>query len=517
VFAGNTFYVRFLGFAVLVLLFMALWRRWRKARFWLLAALVYVLLALGAELVVNGRSLIPLPYALVDDWFILRSLRFPDRFNVLLAVPVAMLAGWGMAAWTNGRTLRYKTSLTTLASLLILGEYLTLFPLLPVAAPAWYTRLETADYAIADLPTLTDEFYNKQYMAYQLTHGQPLVTGRVARPPQQALAFINSVPLLQQAQTSNDPPPDLGDVSAQLRLLAQANVRYLVLHKQFLSQPQIIAWHNWFVAQPSYEDDEVFVYRTDTPLVVSRAQAMTAEISLIRARVLADTAVQGDWITVETNWVAETAVSPPHQLCFSLNDKTWDCVPLLMEPWQAGDVVRANYPLQIPPFADAGTFTVQMRLAVAGAMVGETAVLTPLTITPLARIFSPPPAKQTSTLQWQNGLQLLSYDSQPHDDSLDLNLVWQTDQRVDESYKLFVHLIDPATHDLIAQADLVPRNWTYPTDWWEAGEVVTDTVTLTNVPAGEYELWLGWYEPESGSRLLLTDGQERGLVTAVTP
>jgi hypothetical protein len=170
------------------------------------------------------------------------------------------------------------------------------------------------------------------------------------------------------------------------------------------------------------------------------------------------------------------------------------------------------------PLVVSGSKAMRAEMSLFRARVlGETAVLTPLTITPLARIFSPPPAKQTSTLQWQNGLQLLSYDSQPHDDSLDLNLVWQTDQRVDESYKLFVHLIDPATHDLIAQTDLVPRNWTYPTDWWEAGEVVTDTVTLTNVPAGEYELWLGWYEPESGSRLLLTDGQERGLVTAVTP
>jgi hypothetical protein len=45
----------------------------------------------------------------------------------------------------------------------------------------------------------------------------------------------------------------------------------------------------------------------------------------------------------------------------------------------------------------------------------------------------------------------------------------------------------------------MPHNNTYPTGLWVKGEVVTDTVTLTlaDVPPGDYRVAVGWYDPNT--------------------
>jgi len=99
-------------------------RQWPQARFWVLAALVYIGLALGPELRVNGQlySEVPMPYQLVEGLF--RVLRKPDRFNVLLGLPIAMLVAFGVQSLLQQRRLcRHPALIGLAASLLILAEY----------------------------------------------------------------------------------------------------------------------------------------------------------------------------------------------------------------------------------------------------------------------------------------------------------------------------------------------------------------------------------------------------------
>jgi hypothetical protein len=81
---------------------------------------------------------------------------------------------------------------------------------------------------------------------------------------------------------------------------------------------------------------------------------------------------------------------------------------------------------------------------------------------------------------------------------------------MDEAYKFFVHVVDPASEQLVAQADVMPRDWTYPTSWWEAGEVVSDEIvlSLTDVPEGIYRLYIGVYGADGG-RLPVSLGGDR--------
>lgn len=90
--------VPFLGYAAIALALLGALKRWKKARFWLLAGCVYFALALGPELRINGHSYpdVPMPYRLFEGWLLDPIVRRPHRFNLFLGLPVAMLAALGV-------------------------------------------------------------------------------------------------------------------------------------------------------------------------------------------------------------------------------------------------------------------------------------------------------------------------------------------------------------------------------------------------------------------------------------
>jgi hypothetical protein len=77
-----------------------------------------------------------------------------------------------------------------------------------------------------------------------------------------------------------------------------------------------------------------------------------------------------------------------------------------------------------------------------------------------------------------------------------------------------VHLIDQNGGRVVVQDDAVPRGWTYPTNWWESGEIIEDTITLplAGVPAGDYRLMIGLYDPATGMRLRAFTGGEQPVL-----
>ena len=515
-FQGNKLYTRSIGYTVLLLLLHSLATLWRKSRFWLLMLLLYGLLALGSNLTVMGKTLFPLPYSLVDEWFLLRLLRFPDRFNVILALPVAILAGTAVQKLLTQRS----QWLAGLIALMILIEYAVTLPTLPLNTPTWYSQLaqEPGDFAILQLPTHTRLQYNKHYMAYQLVHGKALVEGRIARPSSTAYAFMDSVPLLQHSLNSNKPPLELMNVGHQLTLLAAADVRYVILHKQFLSNGELTTWRDWLFLPPFYEDEEVLVMQTAVSLPPF-SHEFIPQLGLLAVNQPPEQAKAGDWLHFQAHWGSQTAVSQAIDVCFNLvatETIFLGCQPLSptwpSHQWQTNELVRAEYAVQLSPFVAGGPYALQMGLA-----GEETAVdLGPVTIAPLPRNFRPASPQQAADVTWHNLLLLTGYDVQTTSHALTLTLHWQARERPSTSYKLFVHVAEATTGNIITQADLIPGNWTYPTNWWETGEYVCETLTFPDLPSGEYEIWLGWYEPESGQRLVTTEGEDRVWLTAVT-
>ncbi len=99
------------------------------------------------------------------------------------------------------------------------------------------------------------------------------------------------------------------------------------------------------------------------------------------------------------------------------------------------------------------------------------------------------------------GVRLRGYDLTREDGTLRLTLYWQAQSPMQQNYHVFVHVGLPDEPPL-AVAGGVPVDWTRPTTSWREGEVIADTyvVSLVDVPAGHYELAVGFYDPESGQR-----------------
>jgi hypothetical protein len=95
-------------------------------------------------------------------------------------------------------------------------------------------------------------------------------------------------------------------------------------------------------------------------------------------------------------------------------------------------------------------------------------------------------------------------------------LYWQAQQTTPKPLKVFVHLsgdLNSATGTpLWAQADSFPQQGRIQTATWQADAIYRDVYALdvSTVPAGNYQLVVGWYDPESGERQL-TDTQQDHL------
>jgi hypothetical protein len=522
-FFNSVLRVPFLGYLAIALALLGTLKRWKHARFWLLVGCVYLVLALGPELTINGQSYpgVPMPYSLFEDWLLDPIVRRPHRFNLFLGLPVGMLAALGVDELLTWNALRNKAALVVVViGTLILFEYCALpYPTLLPEVPDWYDHLaeEPDDFGILDVP-MHPRGYDKWYMLYQMTHRKPIVEGHVSRIPREAYEFLDSTLYLKKLHEENVMDPALMDVTHQLRALADSNVRYLILHPELASAEQIASWRGWLAFDPLYEDESLIVYRTDPRLGqdFTLEYEFTDELGLIRVDsskqevVLAGSGV----LEVDARWASSRAPSCKYEVCLNLAGTEGkivqtDCWPLSTQwpvsEWEANEVVRGEYSLQASPFLEEGKYALKLGLVSETCAVDEAALvdLGEYEIEALDRDFSEPTPNQATEVQFGDALLLRGYDLQSLADSLELILYWQARQRMDRSYKVFVHLVDSSTGDLVVQDDSVPRRWMYPTDWWEAGEVVEDLIELSmgSVPPGDYLLKVGVYDQDTGVRL----------------
>jgi hypothetical protein len=111
-------------------------------------------------------------------------------------------------------------------------------------------------------------------------------------------------------------------------------------------------------------------------------------------------------------------------------------------------------------------------------------------------------------------LQLLAYELKRNENNVVFTLYWRAQRRMTTDYKIFVHIFDPATSMPAAQDDSRPRREAYPTPYWGPGEVVDDRIpiSLQGIPAGNYGVAIGVYDPLTGERLVVL--AEKGVVAA---
>lgn len=518
--------VIFFGYAALVLAACAFALRWRASLLWLVVAAVLIVLAMGPVVTIGGTKYdwIYTPYRLIEDTFYNQFIRKPWRYNAYLGLPLAMLGAIGVSALRGFAGRIWMGALVAVFSLLILTEYcLAPYPLMAAdITPAWYKQVanDPDDFAILSMP-ISSRFADKFYMYYQMEHGKPIVGGHVSRQPRESIDYMVNSPFLNDMFYRREMDPALVDVTHQLHYLADANVRYLVLHKNFVSAEKIKAWKDWLTIAPIYEDGYTVVYRTNPTAGADFTieQELTPAIGVIHAHAEPEDVEQGQPLSFDIRWAATAAPGADYDYCMNLIAPggavaQQECVPISPDwptsRWGANEVARSAHTFRADPFLPQAEYrvTVTLRNRQTGTQVGEPIELDSVQVNAQPRVFTPPAPQHLVTARFGPSIQLDGYDLAQDGETVDLTLYWGTARRLDRSYKVFVHAVDTATGEMVAQYDAAPRNWAYPTTWWEAGEFITDPIELAlpDVKGRNIQLLVGLYDEQTGERLSITPG-----------
>jgi hypothetical protein len=182
---------------------------------------------------------------------------------------------------------------------------------------------------------------------------------------------------------------------------------------------------------------------------------------------------------------------------------------LPFKQWAANQVLIDRYALTVP--ADAPPGATPLKLTMSGGRCQ--ASLGAVTVEAVNRVYSPPPVAAqriaADSIFGDELAALYGYTLSPGQPTR-LQLVWKSLGITDQDYSVFVHVLDAASGQMVAQADAEPRGGTYPTSMWQPGEYITDDYHF-DLPPGRYVAEVGLYLPENGFRLATTGSDAASL------
>jgi hypothetical protein len=503
-FPSNDRYWAYLGFVPLALAVYIGIARPAQAGPWLLAALVLIVLALGPSLRVGGTLYpgIRLPYGWAGGLFSALGFDVPNRFNLAVMPALSVLAGLAYAELArHGRKV-----LGWAVPVAIAAEYVVVpIPLyrLPAGSP-FYAQMAADEeaYAVVDLPLTRAEGEVHRY--YQTIHGKPIVGGWDHRVPSSAFAFIDSVPLLQAWSGRGAPnTPLFGDLGT----LADAGVRYIVLHKDQTGNVPAGMEGAFSSLRPAYRDEGLYVWSTDTsdPALQNVAQSFAGGLQLLEPAVTLATDGTTAELSASICWSYEGIGAPAGEYQVSVTGPDGSTlaeerVPL---PGSSGPLsCRAwSWPLPLPlpsgdlqlevtPLAEdspLGTYVSSQPIAGWGEASGQRGVL-------LGKAYP---------VHYEAPVEMTGYRVVEGEGAIWLDLYWQALADHEQAYKLFSQLIDPLTGVAVANSDdLLPQLA------WRAGDVLQAHRVLfaDRVPQGLYRLAFGLSRnDEPGQRIPATD------------
>ena len=518
-------YPAYVGLVALCLAILGIKFRRKDSLPWLLMAVTLISLASGPLFRSNGQFYpkIPTLYRLLSP--LARLMRTPDRFNTFLALPVSILAAYGVKGLlSRGRKQTQWLSILIYVLLdgLILFEYLVIpVPVKDVSfTPSFYGHLarEPGDFAVLNIP-----FRNaKDYMFDQTYHQRPIVQGNVSRLPENANAYVDSNPWLRFLRRTDEMSSSLTDVGRQLAALADNEIHYIIMHKTWIGPDRISHWQRYLLTEPRYEDEQVVIHST-TP-ESGRDFTLTEELApglgAISIWTSASCLNPGSVLEVGVGWGSTVALAQDLDVALTLLDRlgkaqrterfplhsTWPT-----SQWSDGTTAWGFYSLELPPSTPAGVYTLTLTVedVESGHLQGQPMSMQSITIQPeVCNLASIPDARDVNAV-FGDELRLLEYQVHLEEQRLNLTLYWHAQRRMDVDYKVFVHVFNPRTDTPVAQDDAMPRRWAYPTTLWWPGEVVDDSIPipLDTVPGDNYSIAVGVYDPISGERLPLVNGQ----------
>lgn len=518
----------YLGVIAGILALVAL--RQRSTRVWLWVALGAWLLSLGPLLKWRDTPLtlsiediethIALPWAAFQHLPLLDTTRAPGRFNLVTGLAISALVSVGAAhALARPRQVSVRIAAAVLLGAIVLVEYQLFAPFATddAAQPAYFSDLAEVEGVRAVLNVPANHNLAAKYALYQQTlHHKPLIAGHALRRTIQdpALLAVLDRALLGGADDVLPPIP----AETAPALLSEAGADRVVLHKQFVPDAgAALARLREVLGEPEFEDARYAAFvvppiarPAEYDLLFAASEdgwSAPLDLGVFTGAFLADS---GAWFFYTPRDLYGELVIPaqsyavPRQIAVRLDGN------LIAGVWAAESEVR------VPLWTAPGYHTLTFEA------VGDCTAY-PFTVTCLAgracAALDPPlcvsaalgapawePFASTPTpldVPLDHGVRLRAYDVQLLDDprAVRVRLFWDAKDALPESYALFVHVADPDSAAPFAQTTEYPALLTTGWDggaWWVSDVVIP---LDAGIPAGEYAINAGWFDPLSGKRL----------------
>jgi hypothetical protein len=376
-----------------------------------------------------------------------------------------------------------------------------------------------SEYGVVNYPLGYHE--SKRWLYYQTLHGKPIVEGHVSRYTEETYRFILENPLLRTLHAADRHPEKLDrelfagpkwvpNLGPSLRALSEENIRYILVHKAFLTESERGDFERAFPAVPIYEDEVLAVYQVTHPWPVhydGLPVPLQENIELLRFDVQP--------LETHTEWrfqiLARLLNAPPIEQTCEITLIGENGI-LLREPftlfdtqaegpttWASGDAALLERQVTLPASLGPGAYRWQIHCA-PGATYTAPDVLT------IAQDGRTSYLRRRLEARYGTAVGLRGYRWRTVGANLHITLDWTARQTPAAGYKIFVHLLNEAG-ELVRQRDTIPCDWKCPTTSWKAGEHILDTIELPlwGLPEGEYRVAVGLYEPQSQERLPVWD------------
>lgn len=259
------------------------------------------------------------------------------------------------------------------------------------------------------------------------------------------------------------------------------------------------------------------------------AQPLQEHLSLWGASIQAEDLQPGSPVTLDLYWLADGGL-PDLQTPISVTLADKEAVDVLWQGplssdarWKAGEVLCRRLRFRLPDDAPAGEYELAVKADDARQKIGD------LTLSESIRLYEPPAIALPLHVTLGGEIELLGLAETPvwdENGALSLSLVWKALEPPQDSYTVFIHLVDEQGQ-IVAQSDAIPAG-DYRTSDWLPDEIVIDRHNISvsdaeHLPPGQYRLYAGLYNANvGGERLPATDssGQilpdARILLTTVT-
>jgi len=237
----------YLGFVVSALSLIGLWKE-KGARFWVVGAFIFLLLAFGPTLHLNGEDTgIPLPFALIQEIPFFKGNRYPGRYNVMVILCLAVAASMGAETLLQRAKERWRKASFALLALLTLLEHLSIpLPLSDMRIPEAYKAIasDPEPGTVLEIPlawrnsfritgTMHPIIMFEQY--YQTFHQKPILGGNTSRNPEFKFQYFTEAPIINTIialENGHTLWPEVVEEDKKLApyFLQFFGIRYIVIH-----------------------------------------------------------------------------------------------------------------------------------------------------------------------------------------------------------------------------------------------------------------------------------------------